>query len=248
MTLRDYPPIETYARDYPDGGGVAPHAHDAGQLVFARRGVMRVTAQGGAWVVPPARALWVPARMVHAIRFRADVAMRTVYVPSSVAVPFSGKCAVLDVSPLLREVILRLVEGPVDVAARPHLVWLLLAELDAGAVEPLNLPEPRDRRLRRIAAALADNPADRRSLDDWAGDAGMARRSFARRFVAETGLSFGAWRRRARLLAAIERLAGGEAVTVVALEAGYDSVSAFIHAFRRDLGVTPGRYVAGQGV
>jgi len=241
------PGIETLARDYPRGGGVAPHAHDAGQLVFARRGVMRVLAQGGTWVVPPARALWVPPRMTHEIRCRTDVAMRTVYLADTPVAPARRHCAVIDVSPLLREVILRLVEGPADEAARPYLVWLLLHEIEAGQLEPLNLPEPHDPRLARVAAALADDPADGRTLDDWAGVAGMAGRSFARRFTAETGLTFGAWRRRARLLAAIERLAGGEAVTVVALEAGYDSVSAFIHAFRRELGVTPGRYFAGEG-
>lgn len=238
-------PVETLSTSYRNGHLVGLHAHDQAQLVFARSGVMRVTAADGLWVVPPARALWVPGRTPHAIQCRTAVEMRTVYLPRGIDMPFADRCAVIAVSPLLREVILRLVEGPVADAARGHLVALLLGDLRAGAEVPLSLAEPSDPRLRRVTEALAADPADGRSLEDWADLARMARRSFARRFLAETGLSFGAWRRRLRMLGAIERLAGGEAVTTVALDAGYDSLSAFIHAFRRTMGVTPGAYFGG---
>lgn len=238
-------PIDTLSLGHRAGHTISLHAHDQAQLVFARSGVMRVTAAEGLWVVPPARALWVPGRMPHAILYRTAVEMRTVYLPRGIDMPFADRCAVIAVTPLLREVILRLVEGPVPDAARPHLVALLLGDLRAGAEVPLSLAEPRDPRLRRVTEALAADPADGRGLDDWAEAAGMARRSFARRFLAETGLSLGAWRRRLRMLGAIERLAAGEAVTTVALDAGYDSLSAFIHAFRRTMGVTPGAYFGG---
>jgi AraC-like DNA-binding protein len=184
----------------------------------------------------------MPAREPHEIHCRTDVAMRTIYISDRIRLPFVDRFAVLGVSPLMRELIVRLVEGPVADGTQPQLLSLLIAELKTGPVMPLNLPEPTDSRLARVTARLTAEPADRRSLDDWAAEAGMARRSFARRFAAETGLSFGAWRRRLRMLCAIERLAVGDAVTTVALEAGYDSVSAFIHAFRGEFGVTPGRY------
>jgi AraC-like DNA-binding protein len=210
--------------------------------VFARRGVMRVVTEEGTWLVPSARALWMPARKAHEIQCRTDLAMRTVYMSTEIEVPFGDRCAVIEVSPLLREVILRLVEGPVDTQMQGLLVPLLISELGIGRIVPFNLPEPRDARLRRVTAMLSEAPADRRRLEDWAAVAGMARRSFARRFSAETGMTFGTWRRRLRLLEGVERLAAGEAVTIVALESGYDSVSAFIQAFRREFGVTPGRY------
>ena len=245
--MTDLPAIETWANAYPRGGGVAPHAHNFGQVAFARRGVMRVLAQGGVWVVPPGRALWIPARVVHEVQCRTDVAMRTVYLRADSQLPYRKELAVLAVTPLLREIILRLVEGPVDETTRPHLLPLLEAELRAGQVMPLNLPQPRDPRLARAVARLTDDPAARGTLEHWAAQAGMARRSFARRFAVETGLSFGVWRRRLRMLWAIEQLAVGEPVTVVALDAGYDSVSAFIQAFRQEMGVTPGRYFAGEG-
>ncbi len=240
--MSDLPNILTWANEYPRGHLIGLHAHDYCQLMFARRGAMRVNARGGVWVVPPGRALWIPAREPHEVRCRTDVAMRTVYIADSVPLPFVESFAVLGVSALMRELIVRLVEGPVAEGTRPHLLALLIEELKAGPVMPLNLPEPSDARLARVTVRLRDDAADRRGLDEWAAEAGMARRSFARRFALETGLSFGAWRRRLRLLGAIERLAAGGPVTAVALEAGYDSTSAFIHAFRREFGVTPGRY------
>jgi AraC-like DNA-binding protein len=244
--MSDLPDILTWANDYPRGHVIGLHAHDYCQLVFARRGAMRVVAQGGVWVVPPGRALWMPAREPHEVHCRTDVAMRTVYISDQVALPFVKSFAVLGISTLMRELIVRLVEGPVGEDTQPHLLSLLIAELWTGPVMPLNLQEPSDPRLSRVTARLIQDPADRRDLDAWAGEAGMARRSFARRFSQETGLSFGAWRRRLRLLGAIEKLAAGEPVTSVALEAGYDSTSAFIHAFRREFGVTPGRYFGGD--
>jgi len=258
MERKDHQGPETVAplaRNYARGAEIGQHAHDSGQLIFARSGVMRVTADRGLFLVPPARALWMPARMVHAIDCRTDVAMRTVYVARDVADPFGGRCAVIDVSPLMREIVLRLVEGaaegsaetPAYRAARPHLVALLLLELEAGRVEPLHLPEPADARLTRVTAALRADPASRDGPAHWAALAGMADRSFARRFAAETGLPLSAWRRRARMLRAIERLAAGVPVTEVALDTGYDSLSAFIHAFRREFGRTPGRYFGGGG-
>jgi len=108
---------------------------------------------------------------------------------------------------------------------------------------PLDLPQPAEPRLRRVTQALLANPGDRRSLAAWARWAGASPRTLARLFLRETGLSFGAWRQRARLLQAVARLATGQAVTTVALDVGYDSPSAFIAAFRRQFGTTPRRYL-----
>ncbi|MFC3131482.1 AraC family ligand binding domain-containing protein, partial [Microbaculum marinum] len=190
--MSDLPDIETFASDYPRGSGVAPHAHDFGQVAFARRGVMRVVARGdggrvgdghaetrrgGVWVVPPGRALWIPARVPHEVQCRTEVAMRTVYLRADRRLPYRDALAVLEVTPLLREVILRLVEGPVIEGpagggepggddTRPHLVALLVAELGAAPTVPLHLPQPRDPRLERIVARLMAEPAARGTLED----------------------------------------------------------------------------------
>ncbi len=79
----------------------------------------------------------------------------------------------------------------------------------------------------------------------WGHEVGASARTLARLFLAETGLSFGDWRSRARLLAALPRLAAGEKVTTIALDLGYESPSAFISMFKRALGKTPSTYFAG---
>ncbi|MEO1277770.1 MAG: AraC family transcriptional regulator, partial [Planctomycetota bacterium] len=67
----------------------------------------------------------------------------------------------------------------------------------------------------------------------------------ARLFSEQTGMAFGRWRTRARLIAALQRLAQGEPVGLVASHVGYERVSAFIAMFKRELGQTPGRYFDG---
>jgi AraC-like DNA-binding protein len=234
--------FDTLATDYPRGHHIGLHAHDADQIVFAKSGVMRVSAQDGVWVVPPARALWMPARLPHSIHCTTAVAMRSVYLQSAAAPLRLQSCAVVTVSPLMREIIVRLVEGPASPDRSERLVSLLLDELQTVPVAHLHLPEPQERGLRAVAETLRGNPADRRTLDQWAQAAGLSRRTLVRRFAAETGMTFGAWRRQLRFLTALERLAEGAPVTHAALDSGYDSVSAFIHAFRNTLGVTPRRY------
>jgi AraC-like DNA-binding protein len=129
-------------------------------------------------------------------------------------------------------------EGP-----EARVMTVILDELRALKPEPLHLPHPRDVRLKRIAEALLADPADGRALEDWARDAGASARTLARLFVKETGMTFGAWRERLRLTAAVARLGEGEPVTAVAYDLGYQSPSAFIAMFRRSLGDTPGRYL-----
>ncbi len=101
---------------------------------------------------------------------------------------------------------------------------------------------PGDKRLARICAAIMRAPALRRPLAAWGSEVGASSRTLARLFLRETGLSFGAWCRQARLLDAVARLAQGQKVTSVALDLGYDSPSAFTSMFRRHLATTPSRY------
>ncbi len=231
---------EPLAADYPRGEQIEPHSHELAQIVFAKSGVMRVATAAGAWVVPPQRALWLPAGVTHWIDCRTDVAMRTIYLDQDAAPMLGQVTAVLAVGALLREIILRLVES--GLGDRDALLAALIGELAVVAVAPLHLPEPRDPRLRRACAALLAEPGANPALSELATRAGASPRTLMRLFLAETGLSFRAWQRQLRLLVALERLAEREPVTKVALELGYASTSAFIVAFRTALGTTPARY------
>ena len=93
---------------------------------------------------------------------------------------------------------------------------------------------------RRVAEALRADPADRRTLREWGREVGASERTLARAFAAETGVPFGRWRTLLRLQAALSMLAAGEPVSRVSGRVGYDTPSAFVAAFRRETGQTPG--------
>ncbi|WP_282606638.1 helix-turn-helix domain-containing protein [Pelagibius sp. Alg239-R121] len=243
------------ASEYSKGAWIEPHRHDEHQIVHARSGVMRVKTADGSWVLPPGRALWVPAGCFHEIYCRDAVSMRTVYLkqvggagknPSTTGNDHAGvalpeSCAVWRVSPLMREIIIRMGSDR-DRRQDQHLLALLLSEIETIDVLPLYLPEPGDLKVRRITRALLAKPADEHSLEDWAELLGISPRTLIRRFQAETGMTFRQWRRQARLLAALEYLAAGAPVTSVAYDVGYEGLSAFIEAFRQAFGMTPGQY------
>jgi AraC-like DNA-binding protein len=154
-------------------------------------------------------------------------------------------CQVLPVSPLLRELIVRATELPLQYeedGPAGHVVALILTELHGLQALPLHLPMPQEPRLRTLCLALLAAPGDQRTLADWARTVHASERTVARLFLSQTGLSFGAWRQQARVLEAMARLGGGAQVTQVAFDLGYDSVSAFSAMFRRAAGASPSTF------
>jgi AraC-like DNA-binding protein/mannose-6-phosphate isomerase-like protein (cupin superfamily) len=218
-------PVVLFAQDYPSGRVLPTHSHTRAQLIYAIAGVMSVTAAGGLWVVPPQRALWVPAGVEHGIRMNGRVAMRSAYLD-----PHAAAGMLYD-----------------EAGAEGRLIAVLLDELRSATAAPFHLPSGRDERLRRVTAAIVQQPEDGRPLAEWAEVAGASERTLARLFLAETGMGFRAWRSQARLLQALVQLNQGQPVTTVALDHGYTSVSAFIAAFHRAFGTTPGRLGRGTG-
>lgn len=221
-----------------------PHRHQDAQLIYARSGVVSVSTESGTWIVPPNRAVWVPPMVEHATRSHGPVEFRAIFVRPDAAGSLPGACGVVEVSPLLRELILRLVElqGRDITDFSRRVCELLLEELTFLPAEPLNLPMPSDRRLRDLCQALQSDPGMALALVDAASRTGMSRRSFMRHFEHETGMTYGRWRQQARLLAALPALAGGQPVLSVALDCGYQSASAFAATFKRSLGRRPSDY------
>jgi len=242
--------IVGYAVDYAGGHSTGRHAHDRAQLVHGETGVMTVRTDEGAWVVPPGYAVWVPPGVVHEVRAAGAVAMRTLYLRADSGVPVGEGCRVVRVPALVRELIARVVRLPADYpegGPESRLVRVLADELADLPPAPLDLPLPRDRRALAVAEALIADPADGRDLEAWGRAVGASDRTLARLFRKEAAMTFGRWRQRRRLLAALERLAAGQPVTAVALDLGYDSPSAFIAMFRRTLGASPTRYLRALG-
>ncbi len=235
--------IVTDFRVAPDAG-FDWHAHDDHQLAWAASGVLIVHTTSGSYVLPPTRALWIPAGTLHETLAAGEANMRTAYLrPDRAPIAWAAPTPVL-VTALLAELIGHLDGDHSAGAARTRAEGLLYDLLRPIATSTIELRVPTDPRARDVAVRLLAKPRDRRTLRAWGREVGASERTLARTFLASTGLSFGRWRTLARLQAALPLLAERQAVATVADNVGYETPSAFVAAFRRETGVTPGRYFA----
>ena len=237
--------ITTLSRDYPAGHLVPLHFHHRDQVVYASRGVMTVRASDGAWVVPTDRGVWIPATLPHTITMSGMVSMRTLYLRPRLARALPRNCCVVNVSPLLKELILHacaLAAWNRRHQRQRHLIDLIVDQLETIQTVSLQLPNPSDPRALRVASALLSDPGDQRTLTQICKGMGAGKRTIERRFQEETGMTFGKWRQQLRLMQAMRLLAEGAKVTHAALESGYSTPSAFISMFRKTLGTTPTLY------
>lgn len=221
------------------------HSHPQAQLIYAISGVVAVTTDRGTWIVPPSRAVWAPAGIEHVTKSHSAVQFRALLIDAAESRGLPDECMVVEVTPLLRELILRLAalaERPENSDFALAITRLLLMELTFLPVEPLSLPMPGNEELARFCERVRDDPAGDISIEEAAATLRRSRSSFMRLFQRETGMSFGRWRQQARLLLALSLLADGKSILNVALECGYDSPSAFSAAFRRSFGRAPSSY------
>ncbi len=244
--------VRTYAVTHPANLGIGARSF-AGwdQLAYAAHGVMNVSTEQGTWVVPPHRAVWIPAGVEHWVAMTGRVRVRTVFFRRAMTrqrMPRS--CCAVNVPPLLRELVLEATRVGLlhrDVAAEARLARVMVDQLETLPVAPLQLPMPAEARARRAAETILAAPGRRGILAQAARRAGATRRTLERLFIGQTQMTLGRWRQRARLIEALRRLAQGHGVTEVALDVGYSTPSAFIAAFRGELGTTPRRYFADPG-
>jgi AraC-like DNA-binding protein len=247
VTTSDGFDIRSLAMTLPPGAHIGNHRHPWAQLVFACSGVMRVSTAAETWLTPATKAIWLPAGMEHRIDIQGEVAMRTLYITPKRAALLPGEPATLEVQPLLRELVLHIVRlgmlSP-DQPEHDRMAGVLVDLLGQARREDMHLPLPTDARARTAALRLQDAPGEAGSLTSLASDSGASLRTLQRLFPRETGLTLEAWRQKARLIHAVARLTSGESVTATAFESGYENVGAFIAAFARQFGMTPGRYRA----
>lgn len=226
------------------------HSHPWLQFSYAIQGVLDVYTATGRFLAPPQRAVWIPANVEHQVRCSVKTQIRSLYIqPTELAVAVTG-CQVVEVSPLLRELIHSfsgLPENYDEQGAQGRLAAVLLDQLACAPHSNSTLPLPRDARLLKIAECLQEGPDDATSLAQWAQQLRVSEKTLSRLFKQQTGLTFRRWRQRLRLLSSLSYLEQGQAVTDVAFICGYESVSAFIHAFQEYFTKTPGElFTAGK--
>ncbi|MBD1550731.1 AraC family transcriptional regulator [Pseudomonas typographi] len=240
--------VSLLSRSYRRGTQLGYHVHRQGQLLYAYRGLMQVTTLSGRWLVPPQRAVWLPAFREHAIDVLADIEMRTFFVEPSRIVKQCGETAlqnefVIEVNPLLRESILAMFQPNLTAQRLDLLSHIALLELPEAGDATTFIPMPTDPRARRVAELALEDIQGIRDIDELATAAGSSARTIARLFVAETDITFKKWRQRARILAALEMLnADKMMIKQIAHRAGYASVAAFSAAFIKVMGMTPSEF------
>ena len=259
-------PLRVRARTMAAATRIDPHRHDWAQVAYSATGVLRVTAGSHTYIVPPSRAVWIPPGVEHVVTVVEDAELRTLYLqlpagqdgPAPLAAepnprrahgPVAwARCRVLEVSPLLRELVDQLVaqkmNSPAATARERCLAALVQDELHRANPVSLGVGLPGDKRLRALCEAVLDDPARHATLQGWAGEAGASVRTVARLFRLELGTTFAEWRQQVLLAKALSMAARKRPMAHIAAELGYASASAFSAMVRRSVGVPPSRFFA----
>jgi AraC-like DNA-binding protein len=242
-------PMTVRAQSIPARHSFEEHAHAWHQMVYAISGVLTVAVEGQSLVISPEQAVWLPTGLRHRVGSLLGAEFRSLWVADAAGQGLPVSPTVFGVSPLLRALIVeatRIDGKEEDDGYTARVTDLILDQLRRAPPLASALPWPRTESLRRLCEALYADPADPRGPEVWGRELGMSGRTLARRFEAELGMSLRSWRRRLRLFKSIELMGGGLSVTQTAMELGYGSTSAFIYAFRSDMGCSPQAYIRGD--
>lgn len=245
-------PLRGKARRMAHAMDIQPHDHDWGQLVFSISGAVRVTARHdektSTFIVPPSRAVWIPPATVHAVSAIEQADLRTLYsLPGQLDGPAWAACRVLEVSPLLRELVVQLDSDPdarPDHARERLITALIVDELGRARTLKLGVELPRDARLRKLCEAMLQQPGRHASLEAWSAEVPLSARTVSRLFRDELGSSFGQWRSQVLLAHALSMAARRKPMSHIAAELGYASASAFTAMVTRTVGMPPSRFFA----
>ncbi|MGO1770727.1 MAG: AraC family transcriptional regulator [Microbacterium sp.] len=222
----------------------APHSHATHELLWNERGASTATIDSRVWTITPSLGLWIPAGVLHTGYASSTTWYRTAHFTvsgQSAVAPIATRPVAVDITPLLRLLLERLVDEALAPDSR-LLTEQMILDVLAPSDTPLLVTSPTSALLRPIAAALEADPGDARALGDWAAELGVSARTITRAFVAETGLAFSRWQAALRAQRAVMLLGEGEPLDDVARGVGYASTSAFGAAFRRTTGRTPAQF------
>lgn len=240
------PPVQARLLTHEAGVSVAEHNHPCGQIGVVLRGTMLVETEGGRWLAPAGRAVWLPPGLAHGARYSEASQLVLVQLAPDYAGSLPVYAAGVKVSALMRELALALLEQQPDEPVDEAMLMARLLAKEIGRKQDgsgLFLAYGKDARLRRAVAALLAEPGSGMTLNELAAKAGASPRTLARLFEAETCMGFSRWREHLRINLAVDRLARGQSITRTALEMGYQSPASFSTMFSRLLGLPPSQFV-----
>lgn len=244
--IRHEPRARTVAWALQGGHEIGRHRHDDHQLVYVSAGVLVVGTAAGSWVASRDRGVWIPAGTWHEHRFYGASRFHTIGFPAALPPLPHPAPTVVAVSALLRELLIACADPALGRQELARLRAVVRDQLRHSPERPFSLPAPQDPRL-VDACAIVTGRLDRSlPLGALGHRVGASERTLSRLFRDELGMSYPQWRRHVRLLEAAILLSGGASVTDAASRSGWATTSAFVDAFRKALGQTPGAYRTGS--
>ncbi|MBD2797941.1 helix-turn-helix transcriptional regulator [Xenorhabdus sp. 18] len=223
------------------------HRHNMGQLLFTRRGCIKITLANQISILPPTRVAWIPAKTRHRAEMRGSVGYRSIYLDTdylnaSETALLSNQSEVLEATPLLQALLERIAISSFDAdwfqGKGANLLAVFFDEIREARREPTLLPLPSDRRLTPLSLEQLPPP-----LHILATYIGASEKTITRIFHRETGMNYQQWRQQWRLVKAIELLAQNKTLSYIAQELGFANDSAFVTFFRKVMGRPPREYI-----
>lgn len=233
-------------REIPKNHQVQAHQHKWGQFLYAQKGILSVRTKTFHYICPAEQGIWLPSSMRHEVETLTDCKVSSLYIDNDYVAPIKNIAHMLRVSPLLKMLIIEATTFP------EQYIWQhmhgrhlrLVRDLIAHAPKlDTELPYPESAKLRLIAKSLYQAPNNKLSLNQWGKEVGASSRTLSRLIKKETGLTFNEWRQRLKIQIAIRQLYEGESVSNIAFNLGYETPSAFIYMFRKNMQVTPRQFL-----
>lgn len=240
------PPISVLHREIPALAGVNKYQHHQAQCIFVHSGVLAIITDDGRYFVPPLQAIIIPADFSHEMLAKTAVTISVFYFNTDEALDFPETPNVVKICHLLNALMIASMNIPTGYhwqSPDGRLLRLLRDKLIAAAVLDTFLPYPKDSRLTNITERLLKHPSLKSDLNFWGKFVNASPRTLSRVFKKETNITYSEWRQRLNIQIAIKHLSLGDSVNSIAELLGYESSSAFIYMFKKQMGVSPSQFL-----
>ena len=239
-------PISVLHRNIPALAGINKYQHHQAQCIFVHSGVLAIITEHGRYFVPPQQAIIIPAEALHELLAKTEVKLSIFHFITEQAEPLPTSTQVITVEPLLTALMnesLKISNEYQWQSSDGRLLRLIRDKLSQANSLDTFLPYPKDNRLTNITERLLKHPSLKSDLNFWGKFVSASPRTLSRVFKKETNITYSEWRQRLNIQIAIKHLSLGDSINSIAELLGYESSSAFIYMFRKQMGVSPSQFL-----
>ena len=239
-------PISVLHREIPALAGVSQYRHQQIQCIYVHTGVLAVITEQGRFFIPPQQAIIIPADHLHEILAKTAVKLSIFNFNSDQACELSLTPHVIAINRLLNTLIIESESIPANYlwdSTEGRLLRLIRDKISIANTLDTFLPYPKDKRLTAITERLLKHPSLKSDLNFWGKFVNASPRTLSRLFKKETQITYSEWRQRLNVQIAIKHLSLDDNIGSIAKLLGYESSSAFIYMFKKQMGVSPNQFL-----